>query len=302
MTLAWIGLIFLLGGDATGDSVASTLDSHGMAIHTTAPFSRGRIGGCVATTNFQVCCCGTDVDSEQVARSCEQLRSQLRRVWCASEHDASWTPRCQVVVHSSVSSYARQLGPGCERTSGCASLELDGGRVVLRRIDLRADARGWLTESLPHELTHVVLADRFSEKRIPRWADEGIAILSEPVAKQQLRERTWQDEARSGHQFSPRELFVVDAHPPANRHNAYYSQSASLVRFLIDRDSPEQFLRFVQASQRHGYATALKSTYGIDSVEHLEHLWAARRPAPNESFLIASRERSSRPSRTASGD
>jgi hypothetical protein len=38
---------------------------------------------------------------------------------------------------------------------------------------------------LPHEITHVVLADRFNTKPMPRWADEGMAVLTEPVEKKQ---------------------------------------------------------------------------------------------------------------------
>ena len=33
---------------------------------------------------------------------------------------------------------------------------------------------------LPHEATHVVFAGRFGDRMLPHWADEGMAVLSEP--------------------------------------------------------------------------------------------------------------------------
>ncbi|MBI5758266.1 MAG: hypothetical protein HZA46_07100 [Planctomycetales bacterium] len=298
MTLVWLGIAVLLGADAP-DSLVAT---HLQPIHAVVAASSGRAGGCVATGNFQVCCCGTTVDPNQVAKSCEQLRTHLRKTWLATEADSRWTPRCQVIVHASVASYVRQLGPGSEQTSGCSSIELDAGRVVLRRIDLRADAAGWLTDSLPHELTHVVLADRFSERQVPRWADEGIAILSESVTKQQLRERTWLEESHAGQQFTARDLFAVGAYPPANRHNAFYGQSASLSRFLIERGTAAQFVTFVETSQRKGTTAALRAIYSLDGVEHLERLWVARRPAPNGSILLAEQDRTRRNSISQTAD
>jgi hypothetical protein len=165
----------------------------------------------------------------------------------------------------------------------------------VRRIDLRADAVGWLTESLPHELTHVVLADRFSEQRIPHWADEGIAILSESVGKQQLRERTWLAETQFGKQLSVHDLFSVTAHPPSNRLNSFYGRSASLVRFLVAQRTHEHFVGFVEAVEKQGPVKALREWYGFDSIEQLEREWAARRSAPTTGVLLGDRTpRSSR--------
>ena len=36
---------------------------------------------------------------------------------------------------------------------------------------------------LPHEATHVVLAGQFGDQPVPRWADEGMAVLTEPRDK-----------------------------------------------------------------------------------------------------------------------
>ena len=43
--------------------------------------------------------------------------------------------------------------------------------------------------ALPHELTHLILADRFSPRQVPRWSDEGMAVLADPAEKQRLHLR-----------------------------------------------------------------------------------------------------------------
>ena len=46
-----------------------------------------------------------------------------------------------------------------------------------------ADIDRILASGLPHEVTHVILADLFPQQQIPRWADEGMAVLTEPREK-----------------------------------------------------------------------------------------------------------------------
>ncbi len=53
-----------------------------------------------------------------------------------------------------------------------------------------------MTAILPHEVTHVVLADLFTTQQIPRWADEGIAVLAEPNAEQEIRAAELQEPLR----------------------------------------------------------------------------------------------------------
>ena len=41
--------------------------------------------------------------------------------------------------------------------------------------------------SLASQDTHVILADCFTQQQIPRWADEGLAVLAEPADEQERR-------------------------------------------------------------------------------------------------------------------
>ena len=74
-----------------------------------------------------------------------------------------------------------------EDSPGFSTMGMNGGRIIARRVNLRADHPTLLPAVLPHEITHVILADLFPTQQIPRWADEGMAVLSEPADEQQRR-------------------------------------------------------------------------------------------------------------------
>jgi hypothetical protein len=120
----------------------------------------------------------------------------------------------------------------------------------------------------------VVIADRFPDSQVPRWADEGMAILADSAQKQ---ERHFVD-LRTAHQrgslFRLNELFSLEAYPQG-RWDTFYGQSASLVRFLVERDTHQQFIEFVARANDHGYDRALRDIYQIDGAGDLERQWRA---------------------------
>ena len=50
-------------------------------------------------------------------------------------------------------------------------------------MDLHCDDVNMLVAVLPHETTHTVVAGNFGDQPVPRWADEGMAVLTEPREK-----------------------------------------------------------------------------------------------------------------------
>ena len=158
----------------------------------------------------------------------------------------------------------------------------NGNRVVARRINLRADHPQLLTAILPHEVTHVVLADLFTVQQIPRWADEGIAVLAEPHAEQQLRAAELQEPLEAGRVFDLGKLMAMD-YPDAKDWSLYYAQSVSLTRFLVEQGPPEQFVQFVRNSQRDGIEGALR--------EHLPNRRIRRASRTMERICTRDRQR-----------
>lgn len=234
------------------------------------------------TPNFRIWLEQGSRETDDLARLCESLRDELHETWFGRVGETAWTPRCDIIVHRSAVGYCRCLGRGSEQSVGCATVQVDGERVVCRRIDLRTDAAGWREAALPHELTHVVLADRFAGRRVPRWADEGMGVLAESSAKQSLRARALRQASARGTVYRVGTLLSVTDFPPAEYRDAFYTQSANLVRFLIERGKPQQFIEFLERSLQSGYDRALRRVYGIDGVQELARLSRAgsRTPQP----------------------
>ena len=119
---------------------------------------------------------------------CELIRKELQQLWGANASCEKWDPICQIVIHPSRERYARAAGPGSGQSYGASYIQLNGGKTKRRRIDLLVDANGDIT-ALPHELTHIVLADQFQGRHPPAWLDEGLAMLADSAAKQELHEQ-----------------------------------------------------------------------------------------------------------------
>lgn len=226
------------------------------------------------TPNFQIQCCTSAERLRELAARCEQLKARGQTMWLG-ETSTSWQPRCEVVVHSTVGAYSRTVGPGSERTSGCSTVRLHQGRVAERRIDLRSDAEGWLSDTLPHELTHVVLADRFTERRIPAWADEGISMLAESPDKLQRRLNELRSVIAAGRTLRLSQLLSLENGPTSAERAAFYGQSVTLAGLLLERGTPQQLLQFVEAGRQDGHDKALRDVYGITSWSALESEWQA---------------------------
>jgi hypothetical protein len=144
--------------------------------------------------------------------------------------------------------------------------------VTARRTDLRADHPQLLNAILPHEVTHVVLADLFTAQQIPRWADEGIAVLAEPRAEQYLRAAELLEPLEKGRVFELSKLMAMD-YPDAKDWSLYYAQSVSLTRFLVEQGPRERFVQFVRDSHKKGNEAALRDVYKIGGFPELQERW-----------------------------
>src|SRR3954470_18043009 len=161
-----------------------------------------------------------------------------------------------------------------EQSPGFSTMGMNGGQIIARRINLRVDHPNLLKAILPHEITHVVLADLFPNQQIPRWADEGMAVLAEPPSEQHLRASDLDDPLASGQLFKLEQLMAMD-YPDGKFWGLYYAQSVSLTRFLVEQGTPAQFVKFVQGAQQNGLEAELKRVYQIEGLPDLQQRWLA---------------------------
>lgn len=201
------------------------------------------------------------------------LRSALRAKWLGEVSADAWNPLCRIILHHSQRSYVEAVGRGGERTVGSSLVKTSKGRIVSRRIDLLGAGTEFLSAALPHELTHVVLRDRFLSTAVPRWADEGMAILADTAAKQDRHHRDLVEALAQRTTFHAAELLTMEEYPSPCRFGAFYGQSALLTEFLVARKSPEQFVKFLGRARETGYDAAIHECYGIAGVGELDRQW-----------------------------
>jgi hypothetical protein len=226
------------------------------------------------TTNFVVRSPSGQPAASKVAEICESWRNDLQKKWRGDIDKVTWQPKCEVILHPSVNSYIAVVGRGGAQTSGSSLIQFDRlGNVCVRQIDLQATRQNQQS-ALPHELTHVVLADCFGGCQPPRWADEGVALLADSKDKQSRHQQDLNITIRNNTTPQLAQLLVPERYPFGAHRATFYGQSLSLVEFLVKRDTPERFVRFAQHSLEAGYDTALQEHYQIDSVGELERVWS----------------------------
>lgn len=210
--------------------------------------------------------------ADQVLELCEVLRAELFRVWGGVDNSLKWEPRCKIQLHQTRTSYMQKVGSNGGQTSGCSLIRMDSGKIVCREIDLLLNQLGELP-ALPHELTHIVLADKFRGRQPPHWIDEGIAMLADTVAKQNLHGRDCHEAIMSGNAMSVYQIVTLDSFSSPGQMPAFYGQSLSLVRMLAERASPEKIVEFANDSLDRGMEVALKHHYSLGSIDELEKAW-----------------------------
>lgn len=222
--------------------------------------------------NFSVQSYRSGPDPQKVLMLCERLRTELQRVWGEQVDAEKWEPRCDVIVHPSRDNYQNATGPGGGQTLGSSVIELVGGNITCRRIDLLIDDQGEL-KALPHELTHVVVADYFGVKQPPPWLDEGIAILADTREKQLLHERDCREAIAAGTALSLDELLQLQQLTSPEQFAAFYGQSATLVQMLVEQQRPATLIKFALESTETSFEIALSRHYNIDNTRELEKRW-----------------------------
>lgn len=237
------------------------------------------------TTNFRIFHVDGEL-AEKAAEAAESTRISQGALWGSKAVRGAWTPRCDVYLYPTPADFARMTGQP-ETSPGFSTMGISGDRVTTRRVNLRADHPQLLSAILPHEVAHVVLADVFTDHQIPRWADEGMAVLAEPPAEQAGRTGELNAPLAQNQVFQLDQLMNIDF-PDDEKWSLYYAQSVSLTKFFVQRGTPDQFIAFLKTAQRQGPETALRDIYRIEGFDDLETQWRAF--AHRQAAQIASTE------------
>jgi tetratricopeptide (TPR) repeat protein len=222
------------------------------------------------TVNFRLFHNQSRETAEKALRVAEAARTTASKKWFG-EPAPTWTPRCDVYLHATAQDYslATKQPPAL---AGHSSVGHGTDRVVSRRIDVHFDDPNLLVGVLPHETTHVVLADGYS-RPLPHWADEGMAVLSEPRERIERHLHNLPQHRSNGELFSLAELMHMDQYPDGRRVGAFYAESVSVVEFLSKEKGDPVFAQFMRDGLQSGYEQALQKYYDIRGFDDLQQRW-----------------------------
>ena len=159
-------------------------------------------------------------------------------------------------------------------------------------MDLSGDLEDVIDNLLPHEMTHLLMAEHF-QRRIPTWVDEGMAVIAESTENQRMADRRCRSALEQGRCFRLAALF--DQEDPSLTGDKWV-QAHSVVRFLLSRKSPVKGFRvqaedpqhrthyelaaregallfFIRKGMEDGWDKAAKEYYGVENVAALEMAW-----------------------------
>jgi hypothetical protein len=223
------------------------------------------------TANFRVFHNQPREVAERVAQVAERTRAAMQRKWFGDAGE-DWNPRCDLYLHATAQDYSQATGVPAN-TPGHSTIRAEAGRVVGRRMDLHCDFPNLVATVLPHETTHVVIAGRFGECPVPRWADEGMAVLTEPREQIDRHLRKLPEHRQNRELFNLRQLMQMNDYPDPHYIGSFYAESVSLVDFLARQKGPQTFTTFLREGLRGGYEPALRRYYGFTDFNDLEQHW-----------------------------
>lgn len=209
---------------------------------------------------------------DNVLRQCEEARVELTKTLGITECLEGWSPKCLVQVHPTRNSYIKTVGHAGAQTEGCSQIQLSTSGVAGRRIDLLPNGKGEVT-ALRHELTHVILADRFGGQPPPHWFDEGVAMLSDRREKQLLHLRDCFDVVGTRRALPLTKLFTLEQFSNVEQMAPFYGQSLTLVMMLAEKRSVSVLVDFAKDARSIGHEEALRKHYQIADIRSLENEW-----------------------------
>src|SRR5262245_41948633 len=133
------------------------------------------LGASYRTQNFVVEA-PTPAFAQQVGQYAEQYRREKALLWLGQEMPA-WGQPCPLRVT------VTNNGSG-----GATSFAFDQGAILSIDMHIEGTPERLLNSVLPHEVTHTVFAQYF-RCPVPRWADEGGAVLSEDDIERKRHDR-----------------------------------------------------------------------------------------------------------------
>jgi len=213
--------------------------------------------------------------ASRIAQAADKVYEETARELLGRVPDRA---RAEIVVHASRQVYltADPVPPGSPlsdislprlETGGVCYDTLDEMGKPLVRIEVYAGASRLFSDTLPHEVVHVVQRRGLPVFRRGKWLDEALAMLHESA--QGRAERLKRFRGAGARRIPLPELLAMRS-IPAGKVDLFYDESYALAAFLQRAGGAQDWRRFLAAYATGPLDRALQQVYGIDSVAILE--------------------------------
>jgi hypothetical protein len=211
--------------------------------------------------------------AQQVAQYAENYRREKAMQWLGMEM-RPWGQPCPLRVTVTMN------GSG-----GATSFAFDKGAILSMDMHIEGSADRLLASVLPHEVTHTVFA-YYYRTPMPRWADEGGAVLSEDELERSRHDQlVRQILSTPGRAFPLRRLFALRDYPRDVM--VLYAEGYSVTNFLVGLSDRPTFLRFVAQGMNGDWDGAVRAYYHFNTIEDLERAWVRQLSSPRTGATLA---------------
>ncbi|MCC6486038.1 MAG: hypothetical protein IT364_00930 [Candidatus Hydrogenedentes bacterium] len=174
----------------------------------------------------------------------------------------------EVIICSTLSEFAKHAG-SLAQSNVLGIAKPDEGLIAIKAPNLTmtgSDYRG----TLRHELVHVLLARHTSSDNLPRWLNEGVAMILSGEYRWESRARVaqmyWQ-----GRLIPYRDLLFAFLEPGKEMEfGDAYAQALSMTRYLKDEAGEETFWRVIHDMDSMTFGDALRAEAGLSPAEFYE--------------------------------
>jgi hypothetical protein len=212
--------------------------------------------------------------AQQVAQYAEHYRREKAMQWLGMEM-RPWGQPCPLRVTVTMN------GSG-----GATSFAFDKGAILSMDMHIEGSADRLLASVLPHEVTHTVFA-YYYRTPMPRWADEGGAVLSEDDLERSRHDQLVRQILNTpGRAFPLRRLFALREYPRDVM--VLYAEGYSVTNFLVGLSDRPTFLRFIAQGMNGDWDGAVRAYYHFNSVEDLERAWVKQLSSSRTDTIVAS--------------
>jgi hypothetical protein len=174
-------------------------------------------------------------------------------------------------------------------SGGATNFQFDHGQIFSQDMHIEGSLDRMIASVMPHEITHTVFAHYFRQP-VPRWADEGGAVLSEDDLERGRHDKLVREILQTpGRAFPLRRLFGMTQYPRDVM--VLYAEGYSVTNYLVGLNGKPAFLQFIAAGMQGDWDSAVRAHYRFDSIEQLERAWveSLKKPRPDPATLLVSR-------------